>query len=134
MTVLRGVAVGVGLLLALGLLFVWFALPPILGGVAVGILRDNGVKAADIRVDVGADPPLKLIGLDADRVRVRATGVEVDRLRADSIDVTFRDVSLREERFEQIEGRVEGRASRPTTGRPSRLPRSSCRGRRSRRS
>jgi hypothetical protein len=116
MSVLRGVAIGVVLLLVLGLLFVWFALPPILGGVAVGILRDNGVDAADMRVDIGADPPLKLVGLAADRVRVRGTDVAVDRLRADSIDVTLRDVSLREQRFEQIEGRLDGARITPDEG------------------
>ena len=116
MSVLRGVAVGLVLLLVLGLLFVWFALPTILGGVAVGILRDNGVRAGDMRVEVGADPPLKLIGLAADRVRVRATDVDVDRVRADSIDLTLRDVSLREQRFEQIEGRIDGARITPDEG------------------
>jgi hypothetical protein len=117
MSVLRGVAVGAVLLLVLGGLFVWFALPPIIGGVAVGILRDNGVEAGDMRVEVGADPPLKLLGLGADRVRVRATDVAIEeRLRADSIDVTLRDVSLREQRFEQIEGRIDGAVLTPDEG------------------
>jgi hypothetical protein len=117
-SVVRGVAIGAVLLLVLGLLFVWFALPPIIGGVAVGILRDNGVEAADMRVEVGADPPLKLLGLGADRVRVRATDVSLDRVDADSIDVTLRDVSLREQRFDQIEGRIDGARITPDDGSP----------------
>ncbi|MBM4409023.1 MAG: hypothetical protein FJ038_10605 [Chloroflexi bacterium] len=113
---LRGFLVGFGLIVALSLLFVWFALPPILGGVAVGMLRDAGLRAEDIRVDVSADPPLRLIGLDADRVRVRATGVEIETLRAESVDLTLREVSLRDRTFEVIEGRIESATLTPTQG------------------
>lgn len=113
---LRGFLVGVGLIVAFALLFVWFALPPILGGVAVGMLRDAGLQAADMRVDVSADPPLRLIGLAADRVRVRATGVEIETLQAESVDLTLREVSLRDRTFETIEGRIEGASLTPTQG------------------
>ena len=44
MSILRGVAIGVVFLVVLGLLFVWFALPPILGGVAAVGYR---VRAAE---------------------------------------------------------------------------------------
>jgi hypothetical protein len=114
--VVRGFAIGAGLLLVLAFLFVWFALPPILGGVAVGLLRDAGLQAADMRVDVQADPPLRLIGLHADRVRVRASDVEIETLRAESVDVTLRDVSLREETFGVIEGRIDGARLTPAEG------------------
>lgn len=113
---LRGFVVSVGALLVLALLFVWFALPPILGGVAVGILRDAGVRSQDLRVEVAADPPLRLIGLEADRVRVRASDVEIETLRADVMDVTLREVSLRERTFEVVEGRLEGASLTPATG------------------
>lgn len=113
---LRGFLVGFGLIVTFALLFAWFALPPILGGVAVGMLRDAGLQSADIRVDVSADPPLRLIGLAADRVRVRATGVEIETLQAESVDVTLRDVSLRDRTFNAIEGRIEGASLTPAEG------------------
>lgn len=116
MSVARGVLVGVLLIVVLALLFVWFALPPILGGVAVGILRDNGLRAGDIRVEVAADPPLRLIGLTADRVRVRATDVAIENLTAESVDLTLRDVSLRAQTFASIEGRLDGASITPREG------------------
>jgi hypothetical protein len=112
----RGLLVALGLLLAFALLFVWIALPPILGGVAVGILRDQGVQSDDMRVEIGADPPLRLIGLTADRVRLRASGVSIDRLQADSIDVTLNEVDIRAQTFESVEGRLEGVRITPPEG------------------
>ena len=116
MSVVRGFVIGAGLLLVLAFLFVWFALPPILGGMAVGLLRDAGLQAGDMRVEVQADPPLRLIGLSADRVRIRASDVEIETLRAETVDVTLREVSLREQTFEVIEGRIDGARLTPAEG------------------
>jgi hypothetical protein len=112
----RGLLVAISLLLVFALLFVWVALPPIMGGVAVGILRDQGVHSDDMRVEIGADPPLRLIGLTADRVRLRASGVSIDRLQAEGIDVTLNEVDLRAQTFESVEGHLDGVRVTPPEG------------------
>src|SRR5947207_12621110 len=55
------------------LLVLWFALPPVAGGLAAAALESAGFHGTNTRVDVGADPPLKLLLLDADRIRIRSS-------------------------------------------------------------
>ena len=86
----------------------WVALPPVVGGLAAAVIANAGVHGTDTRVDVGADPPLRLLFLEADRARLRSTNVQIRNLHADSIDVTLRDVSIGRQRFASIEGGMTG--------------------------
>ena len=116
MRLARGLLVVAGLFLVFALLFVWVALPPILGGVAVGILRDNGVQSDDMRVNVHANPPLRLIGLTADGVQLRASDMSIQDLSADAVDVTLGEVDLRGQTFQTVEGRLDGVRLTPPGG------------------
>jgi hypothetical protein len=107
-TILAFVAIVIGVL--------WFALPPVIGGLAVGALENAGVHGTDTHVDVGADPPLRLLTLEADRVRLRSSNVEIRNVHADSVDVTLRDVSIGRRSFGFIEGRLTGVRVTPDRG------------------
>ncbi len=104
----RGCLVSIVVFVTLVLGVLWFALPPVVGGLAAGVLDAVGVHGTGTRVDVGADPPLRLILLDADRVRVRSDDVEIQNVHADSLDITLRDVSISGRRFAFIEGTMSG--------------------------
>ena len=94
----------------------WFALPPVIGGLAAGALTNAGVHGTGTRVDVGADPPLRLLFLEADRVRVRSMDVDIRNVHADSLDLTLRDVSIGGRRFGFIEGTLSGVRVQPDQG------------------
>jgi hypothetical protein len=46
--------------------------------------------------------------LDANRVRVRSSDVNIQNVHADSVDVTLRDVSIARRSFDSIEGTLSG--------------------------
>jgi len=94
----------------------WFALPPVIGGLAVGALENAGVHGTGTRVDVAADPPLRLLFLDANRVHITSTNTSIRNVHADSIDVTLRDVSIGSRRFGSIEGTLSGLTFTPDSG------------------
>jgi hypothetical protein len=94
----------------------WFALPPIAGGLAVGALNNAGFHGTDTRVDVGAALPLRLLFLDADQVRIRSTNADIRNVHADSVDITLRDVSIGSRRFGFIEGSLTGVRVTPDQG------------------
>jgi hypothetical protein len=112
----RGCIVSIVTFVAIALGVLWFALPPIAGGLAVGALTNSGFHGTDTRVDVVADPPLRLLFLDADRVRVRSTNAEIRNVHADAVDVTLRDVSIGGRRFGFIEGSLTGVRVTPDQG------------------
>ena len=115
---LRGCLVAIAALVGIVIGVLWIALPPIAAGLAAGALAGAGVHATDMRVEVGADPPLRLLLLEADRTRLRATAVTVRNVQADSIDVTLRDVSIGRRRFGFIEGSLTGVRVTPDHGPP----------------
>jgi hypothetical protein len=49
---------------AIVVVVLWFALPPVVGGLAAGALTTAGFKGTDTRVEVAADPPLRLLLLE----------------------------------------------------------------------
>ena len=53
-----------------------------------------GLQADDTTVTVSSDPPTDLIGLHADRVRVRATDATFRDLAIGELDLVLRDVSI----------------------------------------
>ena len=77
-----------------------------------------GVHGTDTRVDVGADPPLKLLLLDADRVRVRSTDANIRTCTRMRSTCTLRGVSIARRPFDSIEGTLTGVTFTPETGAP----------------
>jgi hypothetical protein len=112
----RGCLISAAVFVVIAVGVLWLALPPIIGGLAVGALTNAGVHGTDTRVDVAADPPLRLLFLDADRVHVRSTNAEIRNVHADSVDVTLRDVSIGGRRFGFIEGSLKGVRVTPDQG------------------
>ena len=112
----RGCLVTIVVFVAIVLGVLWFALPPIAGGLATAALTNAGVHGTDTRVDVGADPPLRLLFLDANRVRLRSSNVDIRNVHADSVDVTLREVSIARRSFAFIEGSLTGVRVTPDSG------------------
>ena len=112
----RGCLVTIVVFVGIVLSVLWFALPPIAGGLAAAALTNAGVHGTDTRVDVGADPPLRLLFLEANRVHVASTNVDIRNVHADSVDVTLRDVSIGRRSFSFIEGSLTGVRVTPDTG------------------
>jgi hypothetical protein len=100
----RGCLLSIGVFVVIVIGVLWFALPPIIGGLAVGALENAGVHGTGTRVDVGADPPLRLLFLEADRVHVTTTDASIRNIHADSVDVLLRGVSIGGRTFDFIEG------------------------------
>ena len=115
---MRGCLVALAALVVVAVLVLWFALPLVVGGIATATLGAVGFHGTDTRVDVFADPPLRLLTLNADRVRVRSTDVTLENVAADTVDLTLRDVSINERRFGVIEGTLGGVTVTPDVGPP----------------
>jgi len=97
-------------------LVLWFALPPVASGLAGAALGSAGFHGTGTRVDVGADPPLKLLLLDADRVHVVSSDASILDVHADAVDVLLRGVSIPRRTFNSIEGTLGGVTFTPDTG------------------
>jgi hypothetical protein len=114
----RGCLLSIGVFVVIVIGVLWFALPPIIGGLAVGALENAGVHGTGTRVDVGADPPLRLLFLEADRVHVTTTDASIRNIHADSVDVLLRGVSIGGRTFDFIEGSMTGLTVTPDSGPP----------------
>ena len=112
----RGCLLSIAVFVAIVVGVLWFALPPIIGGLAVGALENAGVHGTATHVDVGADPPLRLLFLQADRVRLTSTDTSIQSVHADKVDVTLRDVSIGSRTFDFIEGSLTGITFTPADG------------------
>ncbi len=93
--------------LLIGLL-AWFVLPAIAGPLVVAGFAAAGLRGTDTQATVTADPPLELLALHADRVRIRSSDVTLQDLHATSLDVTIADVGLLDRTFATIDGTLEG--------------------------
>jgi hypothetical protein len=112
----RGCLVTIAFLLAIGAAASWFVLPPVAGTLVQGALSAAGVEAESMTVTVSADPPPRLLTLQADSVRIEATNLTYRGLRATSADVTLRDVALAERTFKTVDGTLRGVRFQPETG------------------
>jgi hypothetical protein len=112
----RGCLLAIATFVVVTIAVLWVVLPPIAGGLAGAALEGAGVHGTGTRVDVGADPPLRLLLLDANRVRVRSSDVKIQNVHADSVDVTLRDVSIARRSFDSIEGTLSGVRFTPDRG------------------
>jgi hypothetical protein len=99
-TLLLG-AIVVALVISIGM-------PAAAAGVLTAGIRAAGLQAADLTVNVSSDPPTDLLGLHADRVRVRATDATFRGLAVAAMDVTLSDVSLVDRTAGQVSGRLTG--------------------------
>lgn len=97
-TLLLG-AVALALLVVVGL-------PAVAAGILTSGLAAAGLQADDTTVTVSSDPPTDLIGLRADRVRVRATDARFRELRIGALDVVLRDVAILDRTARGIDGEL----------------------------
>jgi len=91
--------------IALALLVV-VGLPAVAAGILTSGLAAAGLQADDTTVTVSSDPPTDLIGLRADRVRVRATDARFRELRIGALDVVLRDVAILDRTARGIDGEL----------------------------
>ena len=101
---MRGCLVTLALLVGIVLAATWLVLPPVAGTLAQGALVAAGFNADAMTVTVNADPPPRLLGLRADRVRVQATNATFRGLEALDVDLVLHDVRLLDRTFGSIEG------------------------------
>jgi hypothetical protein len=94
----------------------WFLLPPLAGVVAEGALVGAGFDADTSTVTVGSDPPLRLLTLRADSLRVRATNVAFRGVQAASADITLGDVAVLDRSFKTLKGSLKGVRFKPEHG------------------
>jgi len=85
---------------------VTFGLPAVAAGVLTGAVTAAGLQADDTTVTVASDPPTDLIGLHADRVRIRATHATFRGLEIGTLDVTLTDVDVLGRTAEGVDGQL----------------------------
>ena len=85
-------------------LIVVVGLPQVAAGMVTTAVTAAGLQADDTTVTVSSDPPTDLVGLRADRVRVRATDATFRELAIGELDLVLRDVSI----LDRSAGAVEG--------------------------
>jgi hypothetical protein len=73
---------------------VWFGGQPLAGAVVEASLAAAGFQADTLDVEVTASPPLRLATGHADVIRIEATGMRWNALRASSMDLSLGDVDL----------------------------------------
>ena len=99
-------------------LIVVIGLPAIAAGLLTAGVKAAGLQANDITVNVTADPPWDLLGLHADRVRVRATSATFRGLQIGALDVTLLNVSIVDRTANGVAGRVTGVTLPNVAGQP----------------
>ncbi|MCJ7709631.1 MAG: hypothetical protein MUQ32_02265 [Chloroflexi bacterium] len=108
--------------LLLGAIVLGFAvvvgLPAAASAVLTGAITAAGLQADDTTVGVASDPPTDLLGLHADRVRIRATDATFHDLEIGELDVTLGDVAIIDRTVETVEGTLAGVTVPDVGGRP----------------
>ena len=87
-------------------LVVVVGLPQVAAGMLTGALTAAGLEADDTTVTVSSEPPTDLLGLHADRVRVRATDATFRGLAIGSLDVELRGVAILDRTAAEVDGRL----------------------------
>lgn len=113
---MRGCLITIAFLLGIAIAATWFILPPAIGTLTQGALVAAGVDADTTTVTVSADPPLRLLTLRADSIRIQATNLTYRGLRSTSADISLRDVALTERSFKTIDGTLKGVRFKLETG------------------
>ena len=87
-------------------LIVVVGLPQVAAGMVTTALTAAGLQADDTTVTVSSDPPTDLVGLRADRVRVRASDATFRGLAIGSLDLRLGDVGLLDRTIGAVDGRL----------------------------
>jgi hypothetical protein len=93
-------------------------LPALAAGVLTTAVQAAGLDAADTTVTVSSDPPTDLLGLHADRVRVRATHATFRGLAIGRLDLTLSDVAIVDRTFGAVTGSLRDVTVPDVGGRP----------------
>ena len=115
---MRGCLFIVALAIVAIVLVIVVGLPAFAAGMLTAGVSAAGLQAADTTVTVSSDPPTDLVGLHADRVRVRATDATFRGLRIGALDVTLGDVALVERTAARVDGRLQDVVAPNVGGRP----------------
>lgn len=118
---MRGCLFTLGLGAVVLALVVVVGLPALASAVLTGGITAAGLHADDTRVDVVASPPTDLIGLRADRVRIRATDATFRGLAIGDLDVMLDEVDLAARTAATVDGRLSGVEVPDVGGAPLRL-------------
>ena len=112
--------------LLLGVIVLVFAvvvgLPAVASAVLTGAITAAGLQADDTTVGVAGDPPTDLLGLRADRVRIRATDATFHGLEIGELDVTLGDVAIIDRTVGAVDGTLVDVTVRDVGGRSLTLP------------
>lgn len=96
-------------------------LPAAASGVVTAGLAAGGLRADDLRVEVTSDPPTELLGLRADRVRIRATDATFRDIAIERLDIVLDDMDLGTRQAAVVDGRIDGLVLDDIGGAPVRL-------------
>ncbi len=96
-------------------------LPAAASAVLTGAITAAGLQADDTTVIVTSDQPTDLIGLHADRVRIRATDATFHDLEIGKLDIALGDVAIIDRTVGTVEGTLAGVTVPDVGGRPLEL-------------
>ena len=105
---MRGCLTWFFVLLAVVLIATWAFAPVVAAGLVSAGLGTAGFDSADKKVTVIADPPIELLTLRADKVRIQATDATFAGLRIAGVDLTLGGVGLMGREAESVEGTLTG--------------------------
>ena len=101
-----------------GAFIVFIGLPAVAAGMLTAGVKAAGLQADDTTVTVTSDPPTDLLGLHADRVRVRATHATFRGYAIGALDVNLQDVSMLDRTAVGVAGTLTGVTIPNIGGRP----------------
>src|SRR5512147_270207 len=87
-------------------LLVVIGLPRVAAGVLTSAVGAAGLQADDTTVTVSTDPPTDLLGLHADRVRIRATDATFRDLEIGALDIELREMAIIDRTAQEVDGRL----------------------------
>ncbi len=86
----------------------WVFAPAVVAGLVSAGLGTAGFESADKTVTVAADPPIELLTLRVDKVRVQATNATFSGLAIGSVDLTLGGVGLMGRQADSVDGTLTG--------------------------
>ncbi|HET7830543.1 MAG TPA: hypothetical protein VFL03_13355, partial [Candidatus Limnocylindrales bacterium] len=88
-------------------LIVVVGLPQVAAGMVTTAVTTAGLRADDTTVTVSSDPPTDLVGLHADRVRIRASDALFRGLAIGNLDIRLGDVALLSRTIGEVDGTLK---------------------------
>jgi hypothetical protein len=105
---MRGCLTWLFVLLAVLLVATWIFAPAVAAGLVSAGLGTAGFESPDKKVTVVADPPIELLTLQADTVRIQATNATFAGLQIGSVDLNLGGVGLIGREARSVEGTLTG--------------------------